>query len=133
MELLVVLVLLGFMAGITAPSMGRFLNTLEYKKQTGKMLAAFRFARLKAIAEGKIVEATLSEDAKMVELSGAVEESRSFNLDDDDSLELAPEKIVFYPEGYVTPGFFIFAKGEKRRTFFFDPLTGLVIEEAPEE
>ncbi len=129
MELLVVLIILGFMAGITGPSMGRFLNTLEYKEQTGKILAAFRFARLKAVSAGKIVELRLSEDAKKVELSGAVKESRDFNLEDDDSLELTPEIVIFYPEGQVTPGSIVFNKGEKQRTFLLDPLTGLTVEE----
>jgi type II secretion system protein H len=133
MELLVVLVLLGFMAGITGPSMGRFLNTLEFKKETSKILAAFRFARLKAVAEGRIVELSLSEDAKNIELAGAVNESRSFDLADEAYLKLSPEKVIFYPEGQVTPGSIVFTKGEKKRTFILDPLTGLTVEEIPEE
>lgn len=133
MELLVVLVLLGFMAGIVGPSMGRFLNSLESKKQTSKILAAFRYARLKAISTGKSVEVTLSEDNQKVLLSGAVKESRSFGLDDDDSLELKPEKVIFYPEGQVTPGTIVFNKGERKSTFILDPLTGLTIPEVSEE
>lgn len=133
MELLVVLVILGFMAGITAPSMGRFLNSLEFKKQTSKILAAFRYARLKAVAEGKSVEAVLSEDTKKIILSGAAQETRDFKLEEEDYLELKPDRVIFYPEGQVTPGSIIFHKGEKETKFIFDPLTGLTIPEVSEE
>jgi prepilin-type N-terminal cleavage/methylation domain-containing protein len=125
MELLVVLVILGFMAGITAPSIGRFLDGLESKRQVGKILAAFRYARLMAVSEGKPVEVSLGEDQQILQLAGAVKETRKFDLGEDDSLELDPALIFFYPEGHVTPGTIVFNKGEKKRSFTFDPLTGL--------
>ncbi len=127
MELLVVLILLGFMAGITGPSIGRFLDGLESKKQTAKILAAFRYARLMSVSKGKPVEVSLGEDEKILQLSGAIKETRNFDLEFDDSLELNPALITFYPEGHVTPGTIVFNKGEKKRSFSFDPLTGLTL------
>lgn len=129
LELLVVLVLLGFMAAITGPSLGRFLNSMETKKQTDKVLAAFRYARLKSVATGKPIEVRLSDDGKVVLLSGAVNEQRDFDLEFDDFLELEPAQITFYPEGQVTPGNIVVNKGDKIFRFSLDPLTGLTVPE----
>ena len=85
------------------------------------------------ITEFNITEAsncTLTDDGICGDLPGM---SWDFDLDDDDSLELNPEKIIFYPEGYVTPGTIVFNKGDKQRTFILDPLTGLTIPVVSED
>jgi len=128
MELLVVLILLGFMAGVTAPSIGRFLDGIKIKKQTSKVMAAFRYGRLKSITSGKAVRISLSEDEEATLLySGGVVGSRSFDLGGDDLLELDPPEIIFYPEGQVSPGTIVLTIGERQSTFILDPLTGLTL------
>jgi Tfp pilus assembly protein FimT len=128
-----VLVLIGVMAGVAAPPIGRFLDSLEFKKQTAKIMAAVRYARLKAITEGKFVVMTAAEGgvAQGLLLSGAVNEVRQLELAEDATLEIDPLELVFSPEGYGTPGTFILTSGGRTETIFIDPMTALpLVEEA---
>ena len=133
MELLVVLVLLGIMAGLAGPATGRFLNTLDFKKQTSKIMAVMRYARLKAVTEGKAVNVTTADGSNDLILSGAVQENRELGLDETEKLELDPEEIVFYPEGYATPGTLTFSKEERSQDILIDPMTGLPILDFSED
>lgn len=135
-ELLVVLVLLGIMAGVAAPPMGRFLDSLEFKKQTGKIMAAIRYARLKAITEGKVVVMTAAEGdaAQGLTLSGAVNEVRQLELAEGATLELEPLELIFSPEGYATPGSLILTSGERSQSIYIDSMTALpLLEDADDE
>ncbi|MDD5758547.1 MAG: GspH/FimT family protein [Desulfobulbaceae bacterium] len=134
-ELLVVLVLIGIMAGVAAPPMGRFLDSLEFKKQTGKIMAAIRYARLKAITEGKVVVMTAVEgDATQgLTLSGAVNEVRQLDLAEGATLEIEPLELIFSPEGYATPGTLILTSGERSQTIFIDSMTALPLIEDVDE
>jgi len=131
----VVLLLIGIMAGVAGPAMGRFLDSLEFKKQTAKIMATVRYARLKAITEGKLVVLTAVEgDTQALILSGAVDESRPLDLAEDATLEIEPLELLFSPEGYATPGTMILTSGERSETILIDPLTGLpFLEEAENE
>ena len=133
LELLVVLVLLGMLAAVAAPSTGRFLDTLDFRKQTGKVMAVLRYARLMAITEGKLLRMTISEDENGLQLEGAVRETRSFDLADDDLLEMDPEEIIFYPEGYATPGVLSVTISERFQKIIIDPLTGLPLLDFSDE
>jgi len=127
-ELLMVLLLLGMLAAVTGPGIGKFLDNLEFRKQTAKILATLRYARIKAITGGEVVMVAQSEDDPLtLSLSGGVTGTRGFGLeeDEDDSLELDPTILTFYPEGYVTPGTLVFSKGERKQTIGLDALTGL--------
>ena len=135
-ELLVVLVLIGIMAGVAAPSVGRFLDTLEFRKQSAKVMATVRYARLKAITEGKLVVMTATEGdgSQALTLSGAVAEVRELELAEDATLELEPLELVFSPEGYATPGTLKLTSGDRSETITIDPLTALpMLEEADSE
>lgn len=127
MELLVVLVLLGFMAGITGPSIGRFLDGLKTKKQISTIMADFRFGRLKSITSGKMINLTLADDGETLQYTGGISESRVLSFGEDDSLEMNPREITFYPEGQATPGTIVYSMGEKKRIITIDPLTGMAI------
>lgn len=135
-ELLVVLVLLGIMAGVAAPPMGRFLDSLEFKKQTGKIMAAIRYARLKAITEGKVVVMTAVEGdaAQGLTLRGAVNEVRQLELAEGATLEVEPLELIFSPEGYATPGSLILTSGERSQSIYIDSMTALpLLEDADDE
>jgi type II secretion system protein H len=136
-ELLVVLILIGIMAGVTGPAVGRFLDSLEFKKQTAKVMAAIRYARLTAITRGKYLVMTASEgeggSGTSLTLSGAVEEVRDLALDEDATLELDPVELVFLPEGYATPGTLTLTRGERSETISIDPLTALPMMEEEED
>jgi len=127
MELLVVLVLLGFMAGITAPSMGHFLDGIKLKKQIAKVMADFRYGRIQAIATGKAVTVNMADDESGLRYRGGVSGSRSLDLGEDGSLRLDPLEITFYPEGQATPATVTLTIGERERTFIVDPLTAMTM------
>lgn len=133
LELLVVLVLLGMMAAVAAPSTGRFLNTLDFRKQTGEVMAVLRYARLMAVTEGKILRLKMNEDEQGFLLEGAVSERRAFGLDDEDLLELQPEELFFYPEGNATPGSIKVTIGDRVQKIVIDPLTGLPLLDFDDE
>jgi len=131
-----VLLLVGIMAGVAGPPIARFLDSLEFKKQTGKIMATVRYARLKAITEGKFVVMTASEGkgAQGLTLSGGVNEVRPLDLEEGATLEVEPLELVFSPEGYATPGTFVLTSGDRSETIHIDPLTGLpMLEEADEK
>jgi general secretion pathway protein H len=128
LELLAVLVMLGFLAGLSAPAVGRYMDNLEFRKQVGSVAAALRYARLTAVAKGRQVELSLAADeGPALRFSGAVEELRPTDLGKEGRLTLEPAVIVFYPEGRATPGLLTLTSGERRRTISLDPLTGLPI------
>ncbi|MBA3015948.1 MAG: prepilin-type N-terminal cleavage/methylation domain-containing protein [Proteobacteria bacterium] len=134
-ELLVVLILIGVMAGVVGPAVGRFLDSMEFKRQTGKIMAAVRYARLQAITEGTLVMMTASEEGGPVNLvlSGGVNEVRELELAEDAALELEPLQIGFSPEGYATPGLITLTVGERTESIFIDPLTGIPLLEDPDD
>ena len=131
-ELLVVLVLIGIMAGVAAPAVGRFVDTLEFREQVAEVMAIVRYARLKAITEGKLLVITADTDASShsLTLSGAVYEVRDLELAEDATLEIEPLELVFSPEGYATPGSLKLTSGERSETITIDPLTALPMLEA---
>lgn len=133
-ELLVVLILIGVMAGVVGPAVGRFLDSMEFKRQTGKVMAAVRYARLKAITEGKLVLMTASDvdGPTTLVLSGGVNEVRELDLDETATLELEPLELGFSPEGYATPGLITLTIGERKENIFIDPLTGIPLLEDPD-
>ena len=124
-ELLVVLVLLGVMAGLAAPVTGRFLDNLAFKKQTGRVMATLRYVRLMALSKGEAVRVRVEEGENRLFLSGGLAGTRELGLKEGDILEIEPKEIVFYPEGYATPGRLSFWIGERVQVVIIDPLTSL--------
>lgn len=125
MELLVVLMLLAIIVAVSVPATGRFLESIERKKKDQAIMATLRYARLMAITNGKPVSVAGGDDAVSLQLAGAVEETRSFPLDDGETLSLEPAEITFFPEGFATPAQVTLA-GERRTVeIFIDPLTAL--------
>ncbi len=126
LEMFIVLILLGVLTALAAPGTGRFLDSLNVRKQTSNIMATLRYARLKAVTEGREVRVSLEAmDDAILKLSGAVNKNIACELGPDDVLSMEPPEIIFYPEGYVTPGKLEFSKGEMRRTIILDPLTAL--------
>jgi general secretion pathway protein H len=126
-ELLVVLVMLGILAGVTAPAVGRYYDNLEYRKQVEGTAAYLRYARLMAVTRGKQVKLTLGDDSdeSILQLKGAVE--RQHSAGSAERFAIQPEEIIFHPEGRATPGRIIFTRGERSQTILVDPLTGLPV------
>ena len=128
-ELLIVLVLLGMIAGVAAPAIGRFLDNLSFRRQTAKLLSTMHYARLTAIGKGKPVKITLGEQPGTILLGGAINESRSLELDDDGRIVLDPKVIIFSPAGQATPTHLISMLGNRRQSYLLDPLSGRPVAE----
>lgn len=128
LELLVVLIMLGVLAAMAVPSTSRYLDSLALRRQTSKIMAIFRYARLLAVSQGKAVEITLLDEETGVQLTsigGGVTESKDFGLSSGDRAKLEPESLVFFPEGRATPATLTFSQGQRRRQVVIDPLSGL--------
>lgn len=128
LELLVVLIMLGVLAAMAVPSTSRYLDSLALRRQTAKIMAIFRYARLRAVTQGKAVEVTLVEGESGLQLNGVgggVSESKDFGLSSGDRAKLEPESIIFFPEGRATPATLTFSQGQRRRQVIIDPLSGL--------
>ncbi|MBU0728260.1 MAG: prepilin-type N-terminal cleavage/methylation domain-containing protein [Proteobacteria bacterium] len=129
-ELLVVLLLLGILSALAAPGAGRFLDSLNVRKQTQQIMATIRLARLIAVTKGVEVHLDLDEsDGRIIRLSGGLNKVVECDFGDDDSLTMVPAHVVFFPEGHATPAILTFIKGDKIRTIVLDPLTGLPISQ----
>ena len=125
-EMLVALVILAIMAGLAAPALGRLLEGLQFRRQTGQYSALLRYARLLAVSRGQTVRLHLDREVEacVFELSGPVAESRECQLQDQDILVMDPGDFYFFPEGYATPGTLTFSRGKRFARLRLDLLTG---------
>jgi len=128
-ELIMVLALLGIMAGVVAPATGRFLDKLNFRKQTATLVAATRYARLMAVGKGGPVAMRFDGQAKTISFSGAVEEKKAVELSEGAEFEFRPEILVFYPDGLATPGRMVSRSGRRSLEFLIDPLTGIPVRQ----
>jgi len=128
-ELIMVLALLGIMAGVVAPATGRFLDKLNFRKQTAALVAATRYARLMAVGKGVPVAMRFDDQSKSLSFSGAVEGKKEVDLPQGAAFELRPETLVFYPDGLATPGRMVSRSGRCSQEFRIDPLTGIPVRQ----
>ncbi|VAW34991.1 hypothetical protein MNBD_DELTA03-1064 [hydrothermal vent metagenome] len=128
LELLVVMIIMGILAGVAGPSVGRFMDSLAFKKQTGRIMATVRYARLKAVTNGRAVIMTLDSDNNL-RLEGAVQEERDLKLSANDTISLNPEIIKFSPDGHATPATISFTRGDRSEKIIIDSLSGLPVVE----
>ncbi|MBU4034563.1 MAG: prepilin-type N-terminal cleavage/methylation domain-containing protein [Proteobacteria bacterium] len=129
LELIIVLALLGIMAGVVAPATGRFLDKLSFRKQTASLVAGTRYARLMAVSKGGPVAMRYDTSAHLLFFSGAVEEKKEIELSGGAVFELRPETLVFYPDGLATPGRMVSRRGSSSQEFRIDPLTGIPVRQ----
>ncbi|MFA6498896.1 MAG: prepilin-type N-terminal cleavage/methylation domain-containing protein [Desulfurivibrionaceae bacterium] len=129
LELIMVLALLGIMAGVVAPATGRFLDKLSFRKQTAALVAGTRYARLMAVGKGRPVEMRFDGQAHLLSFSGAVEEKKEIELSEGAVFELRPETLVFYPDGLATPGRMVSRSDRRFQEFLIDPLTGIPVRQ----
>lgn len=129
LELIMVLALLGIMAGVVAPATGRFLDKLSFRKQTAALVAGTRYARLMAVGKGRPVAMRFDDQSRSLSFSGAVEEKKEVELSEGAEFELLPETLVFYPDGLATPGRMVSRSGRRAQEFRIDPLTGIPVRQ----
>jgi len=126
-ELLTVLLLLGIIAGVSAPAIGRMLEGLDFRQQVENILAALRKVRLEAVVQGQSIEVRVRDGSFIVMRNKGEEEERSLELDIDSEFILEPEAIVFSAESNATPAVLTLTKGNRSRTISMDPLTALPV------
>ena len=125
-ELLLVLLLMGILAGIAMPATGKILDSLAFRKKASNISAVLRYARIMAISKGKEVLLTRSEDdLHALQLSGPVDEIKNLGFDTEDQLFMEPEALVFLPEGHATPAVITYVSGKRKQIIRVDPLTGM--------
>jgi type II secretion system protein H len=129
LELIMVLALLGIMAGVVAPATGRFLDRLSFREQTAALIAGTRYARLMAVGKGGPVAMRFDRQTHLFHFSGAVEGDKAVDLPADAEFELWPETLVFYPDGLATPGRLVSRSGQRSQEFRIDPLTGIPVRQ----
>lgn len=129
LELLTVLMLLGILTAVAAPSGSRLLDNLAFHKQTRKIMAGLRYARLMAVTTGRVIYVRVDAITEQgFTLSGGVEHTSLFDLDHEDAIRLEPEVVAFYPEGRATPATVYFSARGRQKTLSIDALTGIIVE-----
>ena len=126
--MLVVLLLLSIVAAVAGPPTGRFLDSLEFRKETRSIRATLNQARLLAVTSGKKVTVTLEEDEPALRLSGPETAIKKIGPGDGE-LTLDPGAIIFLPEGRATPAAVGYRRDRRSWEMAIDPLTGLAVEE----
>lgn len=126
LEMFVVLILLSIVIALAAPATGRFLDSLNVRKQSQKVMATLRYSRLVAVSRGHEVKVVIAEgDGRVMRLSGAEVKEVTFDFAGEGSLVMDPAQVIFYPEGHVTPAVLILTMGLNIRRIVLDPLTAL--------
>ena len=130
MELMIVLVMLGFVAAIAAPAIGTILSGLGFRKDVGNIMANLRGMRLEAVVSGREIELRLDDNTFLIKRKDDIEpEAKDLELNDESEMTLEPEIVIFTPQATVTPATITFNQGKRSRTIKMDPLTALPVIE----
>ncbi len=112
MELMIVLVMLGFVAGIAGPAIGKILNGLDFRKDVGNIMAHLRGIRLEAVVSGQELELRLEDNTFLVNRRDNEDpEKKELGLEEESEMSLEPETVIFTPQSTVTPATIIFTQG----------------------
>jgi prepilin-type N-terminal cleavage/methylation domain-containing protein len=127
LELLTVLLMLGVLAGIVGPAIGKFMAGLEFRKQVGGIMANIRAVRLQAIVSGREIKMSLQDNDLLLDMGREEQEVKELDLDAESELSLEPELVIFTPQATATPAALSLTVGSRSRTINLDPLTALPV------
>lgn len=127
LELLTVLLMLGIMAGVAAPSLGRMLSGLDFRKQVGNVLENLRTVRLEAVVRGEDIIVSVDEHALLTRTYAGEPQQRGLAVETESILTMEPDTVIFTPQSTVTPATLTFSMGDRSRTIVLDPLTALPV------
>lgn len=126
-ELLIVLVMLGILAGIAAPAVGRLLAGLDFRQQVGDVMAQIRAIRLQAVVSGQQITMSIKDNNLLLSLGADEQEVKELELNPESELTLEPSVVIFTPQSTVTPATISLSTGSRSRTISLDPLTALPV------
>lgn len=126
-ELLIVLVMLGILAGIAAPAVGRLLAGLDFRQQVGDVMAQIRAIRLQAVVSGQQITMSIKDNNLLLGLGADEQEVKELELNPESELTLEPSVVIFTPQSTVTPATISLSTGSRSRTISLDPLTALPV------
>ncbi|MBU0908860.1 MAG: GspH/FimT family pseudopilin [Proteobacteria bacterium] len=126
-ELLTVLVMLGILAGIAAPSIGNFLAGLDFRKQVGDIMAHMRAVRLEAVVSGQQIKLSIEDHNLLLDRGEEEQEVQELDLNRESELTLEPPVVIFTPQSTVTPATITLSSDGRDRTISLDPLTALPV------
>lgn len=136
-ELIIVLVVIGIIAGVTLPRYASSLNSLNFRKKMSELVFFFRETRIKAISTAGTTRITLdlqngycwNEDEKVLKLPPEIEIFTN-------KIEARNEKIKtfeFYPNGTAREEKLGFICDKTTAILHVEPLGGLVYFRINEE
>ncbi len=124
-ELMAVLVILAIGAAVVAPSSGKMLSKLSFRRDGLEVKKQLRTLKAMAVSKGQSVRVSLEDQTFLIQLGAKDEVRRQLKLDEECSLEMNPNVVKFTPLGTATPAKLVLARGERTRTIQLDALTGL--------
>ncbi len=106
-ELMTVLVIVGIMIGLAAPSMSGILGVNRAESAASQVAADLMYARILAVRSGDPVTVTFSSTGYQITTSGAATPSKSMNMAQDypmTTLTPPATQVNFNTRGLVTSG-----------------------------
>lgn len=96
LELIVVIIIIGFMSAMIIPTIGGSINNLKLKTASKRVSAALRYARNQAVSQKKTYLATFDFEKNSLSLKKKVKESQ----EPEEEITKKPEiKTYYLPEG----------------------------------
>ena len=102
-ELLTVLVMLGILAGIAAPSIGNLLAGLDFRKEVGDIMSQMRAIRLQAVVSGQEITMSIENHNLLLDQGTGEQEVKALDINPESELTLEPPVVIFTPQSTVTP------------------------------
>ena len=129
LELLLVLTILGVMAGLVSSHMGRWIDSFAFRDSVARLSAALNHAHYAALRESRELAVEPGPDGRSVLVAGErVPLPRHVRLEhlgrvapDSHPVE---EAFFFYPDGSADHGLIMVATPERTATIDIHPLTG---------
>jgi type II secretory pathway pseudopilin PulG len=125
MEMMVVVTIIGLMAGIAFPAVSSGLDSVRLRSATDSISAFLNAAVVRAERRQEAIEVTISTKDNTLALYANEPFSRELKLPDGIMIEAAPERLILLP-GAAVPGIGIQVANRhgSRRVVRLDPMTG---------
>ncbi len=123
-EMMMVVCLIGILAGITGPPMFKYLAANRMQTRTDRMVADMQYARAISISTGQTHRFTCSNNSYDLMNMSTGDVVRQVNFDSGAELDLA-QAVDFYPWGMAQTSNFILTMNDMSRKITLLP-TGMV-------